>query len=308
MNKKSQIALALAFVGMGLAWQAPVGAMELWDAHLPGVNEGMVAGALPPPGVYGVWDQYWASFNIYDNAGNATGNTLDALVEIPIVLWNPGVKVFGADYSAALALPFDYTNLKVPGLAATSANAHWGMYNTIIDPVLLHWALPHDFHIKTGLGVVLDDATSSPAKPPSGGGVGAGNGYASIQPMLGVSWLHDGWNLSADAQYSFNATDTTTHYRSGQELSVDYTVTKTRGPWTYGVGAYSLNQLTADSGSGASACAAAGGCKVVNYGLGPLVGYQIGKLDVMAEYNRSVRVRNDVGGNILNIRFILPIG
>ncbi len=301
-------ALCLAFTTGCSGWSSTAQAKELWDLRLPGVNEGLVAGALPPPGVYGIWDQYWASFQFYNNDAKATGTSLDALIEIPIILWNPGIRLFGADYSAALAFPFDYTNLKISGLAATSANGHWGTFNTIIDPVLLSWSLPRHLYLKAGLGVAINDPSSSPAHPPSGGGVGSGNSFWSLQPMMGLSWLDDGWNLSVDGQYAYNFTDTATNYKTGGMLNVDYTATKTIGAWTVGLGAYSVNQLTADSGSGAASCAAQGGCKAVNYGLGPIVGYQFHGVSITADYNRSVYTKNDVGGNVLNVRLVVPFG
>ena len=46
----------------------PVFAMELWDPHLRGANEGLAAGALPPPGVYFINSSYFAPR--YHNTGN----------------------------------------------------------------------------------------------------------------------------------------------------------------------------------------------------------------------------------------------
>ena len=38
----------------------PAYATETWDPHLHGVDEGLAAGALPPPGVYFINDSYFA--------------------------------------------------------------------------------------------------------------------------------------------------------------------------------------------------------------------------------------------------------
>jgi hypothetical protein len=213
-----------------------VGAQELWEPHLPGVDEGMAAGALPPPGLYGVLDNYSVAFSQYDNNGHKTGVKIDGQVEVPIVLWQTGIKVLGADYAMALAQPLDYSNLKVPNDPNLSDNGHWGTFNTILAPGILSWSLPNDFHVKTALWIVVDDASSSPGHPPAGGGLGSGNGFWTVQPELGVSWLHDGWNLSMDAFYSYNFKNTATQYTSGQELEVDYTVAKILGNWTLGLG------------------------------------------------------------------------
>jgi hypothetical protein len=308
MSSASKI-LAITLLAGALACAAEQAcAEELWDPHLRGVDEGMAAGALPPPGVYGVLNNYWAGYDQFDNHGNKTGVKLDALVEVPIVLWSTGIKILGADYAVAIAQPFDYTNIRLPNTAALSDNAHWGTFNTIFVPGQLSWTLPNNFYVKAGLTIYVDDASSSPARPPSGGGVGAGNGYWTLQPDLGVSWLSDGWDVSIGMSYAYNFEDSKIHRTSGQEIAVDYTVTKTIGKWTFGLGAHQENQLNADSGSGAvsAGCPASGGCMAENYGIGPLIGYQFEGINVLAEYNQNLHTRNDVAGTIFNIRLVMP--
>ncbi len=306
--KKLGLLTTVAVVSMP-AMMMPAAATELWDPHLRGVDEGLAAGAAPPPGVYGVFDNYWATFVQRDAGGNRTGAKLDALVEVPIVLWQTGYQVFGADLSMAMAQPFDYTDLRVPGMAALSDNAHWGTFNTLLIPVQLSWTLPNDFHVSSNLTVAVDDASSAPGNSPAGGGVGSGNGYWTLEPNFGISWLHDGWNLSMNVHYDYNFKNSKTDYRSGQQIAIDYTIAKTIGKWTLGVGAYQENQLNDDSGAGAIAagCPAQSGCKVANYGLGPLVGYQFGGIEIVAEYNQSIHTESDVGGNIFNVRMVAPL-
>jgi len=291
-------------------------AEELWDPHLRGVNEGLVAGALPPPGVYGVLDNYWMSYAWHDSKGKQTNLKLDALVEIPIVLWSTGYKVLGADYAMALAQPFTYTDLKMANNSALSNNAHWGNFNTILVPAQLSWALPHDFHVKGSLSVYLDDASSSTGRSaPSGGGAGAGNPYYTLEPGVALTWLHDGWNLGIDLTYAHNFTNSSTNYNasgqkldytSGPELAIDYTATKTIGKWTVGIGAHQENQLSSDSGPAAAAagCGQKNGCKVTNYGIGPIVGYQFEDINVMLTYNHNIYTENDFAGDMFNIRLL----
>jgi len=241
MKKLSSTAVLLA-ASIAFFSQAAC-AEELWDPHLRGVNEGLAAGALPPPGVYGILDNYWAGYDQYDNHGHKTGVKLDALVEVPIVLWQTGLKVFGGDYAVALAQPFDYTNLKAPGVPAS--NAHWGSFNTILVPGQISWALPNNFHVSTGLQLYLKDASSSPAHPPANKGVGSGDGFWTIMPTVGVSWLADGWNLSMDGSYSINTPDTNTHYTNLRQSEPMRPLAQSDGhddPWLFdepvpGVGA-----------------------------------------------------------------------
>jgi hypothetical protein len=315
-NKQIKKASSIAILALGATLVAgQVCAQELWDPQLRGVDEGLAAGALPPPGVYGVLNNYWASYSVYGNDGKTNGATLGALVEVPIVLWQTGIKVLGADYAVAIAQPFDYTNLQVPGAVVNNA-AHFGTYNTVLVPGILSWNLGNDLFVKAGLTVYVDDASSSAAKPLNNPySLGAGNGFWTLQPDLGVSWLHDGWNLSAEFHYDYNFSDNNYHsspgaaatsYKSGQEIEVDYTATKTIGNWTAGLGAHQLNQITDDTGPGAADCVGKNGCRAGSFGLGPLLGYQFANVNVTAEYNRVVFAHNDVAGNIINLRLIAP--
>jgi hypothetical protein len=295
---------AVALTTLLAATQAS--ATELWDPHLRGTDEGLAAGAALPPGVYGVWDQWYSSMAVYNSGGHDTGVHVDALVEVPILLWQSGYRLLGGQYSAGLALPFDYTNTRIAGVGALADNGHWGTFNTILIPGQLSWTLPHNFHAKLGLTVYLDDASSSPGNPAPGGGVGSGNGYSTIQPDLGISWLKDGWNLSVSTHYAVNMKNTKTDYQSGDEFMADYTITKDIGKWTVGLGGYSENQLSSDTGTGAAACTNNGGCRVAIYGIGPLVGYNFGGAIGMIEYNAAFANKMDAGGNELTVRLVIP--
>jgi hypothetical protein len=276
-------------------------AEELWNPHLRGSDEGLAAGALPPQGVYLINDSYFAPWKGSAGNGDHTGEKLDAFVDVPIVLWNPGIKVLGADYAVAIAQPFDYTNLYS---SSTPGTGHTGTFNTVVIPGQLSWALPHDFHVKTGLAVYVGDASSSTGKyAPSGGGAGAGNGFWTLEPELGISWLRDGWNLSADAHYDYNFKNETTDYNSGNLLSVEYTATKTIGKWTAGIGAYQQNQLERDQINGVSK----EGTTSEVYGIGPLAGYDFGPVSLQATYNYGVRTQNNFGGDIVNVRLVAAL-
>ncbi len=287
-------------------------ANELWDPHLPGSNIGLAAGALPPPGVYGVLNNYWATYNAYNSKANSIPNTsLQALVEVPIVLWATGYKVLGADYAVAIAQPFDYTSIG-SGYGLPTGSGNWGTYNTVVVPGQLAWTFD-EFHVKAGLSIYIPDATSTPAAFVTGkwlkGGLPSGNGFWTIQPDLGLSWLHEGWNISADLHLPIPVSSTTAtdySYRSGTEFEADYTIAKTINKWTIGLGGYQVSQLNGDTCSG-SACPFPASSKISSrFGLGPLVGYQFGGINVQATLAQSVYTRNDVGGTFFNVRFIVP--
>ena len=94
---------------------------------------------------------------------------------------------------------------------------------------------------RPALAIGLDDATTARetiyrqrayAHAPSG------NGYYTFTPAVGISWLHAGWNVSAELSTLSNLKTTATRtYQSGQQFAADYTVTYTCGKWTFGAGA-----------------------------------------------------------------------
>ncbi|PPQ30540.1 hypothetical protein CCS01_19005 [Rhodopila globiformis] len=302
-------ATALALAGV-MSVAGPASAMELWDPHLRGVDEGLAAGALPPPGVYGVFNNYWASFNAYDNNGKKVpGTGLQAFVAVPIALWSTGIKVLGADFGMAIAQPFDYTSAQ-PGYGTGVGSGNWGLFNTVLVPGILSWTLG-DFHVSTSLSMYLPTATSTLSGlvvhgHNVNGGLPSGNGYFAVQPDFGVSWLHDGWNLSASLHLTVPVTasnDTGYSYKSGNQFSGDYTATKTLGKWTFGLGVHQQNQVSPDSSNGPNVIAPKG--NAVNFGLGPIVGYTFGNgVELQGIWNHDVIVRNDVGGDFFNVRLV----
>jgi hypothetical protein len=325
--------LALFVLAAAAVFVAPALATETWDPHLRGINEGLAAGALPPPGVYLIHSSQFApAYHQYGNlfnASQATGGggiapfpsgkinrdlSLFAYVDIPVLVWVPGCKFLGADYGMAIAQPFDYTNLRIKGATAAIAGftaqnntgAQWGAFNTILVPYELSWRLPCDFRVKTGLGIALNDPTNSAATATTlGPGIFAvaGNGTYTFEPTLGLSWLHAGWNVSADFHYAFQTKDTGTDYQSGQQLAVDYTVAYTWGKWTIGVGAGQETQTTTDTWKGVNLPDS----KANAWTVGPIVGYNFGPLSMEFIYNFGVYINNDVGGDWLVLRMVIPL-
>lgn len=292
----------------------PAFATELWNPHLPGVTEGEAAGALAPPGVYFIMDNYVCpSYHLYGgyvgapNGEASPTHKVFIIVESPTLLWVPGVKFLGADYGLAIAQPFNYTNFRLqlkPGVDLTGAQ--WGTFNTIITPYILSWRLPCDFRIKTSFQFALNDATSNPAtKDTLGPGAfsPSGNGTYTFQPTLGVSWLHNGWNIGANFYYAVQTEDSGTSYQSGGQLSVDYTVSYTWRKWTFGFGACESNQITNDSQFGKDIPD-----HKANYvTAGPLVGYNFGPCSVQFAYNFPIYANNTVGGDWFDLRFVVPL-
>jgi hypothetical protein len=285
-------------------------AEELWDPHLRGVDEGLAAGALPPEGVYFINDSYFLPDG-YVGDSKSTSTKLQSYVDVPILVWVPGIKLLGADYAVALAQPFDYTNLNVGNYEAGN---HWGTFNTAIVPGILSWALPYDLHAKTQFSVYLNDGSSTyrSGNTPAAG-VGAAMANYTFEPGVGLSWLHDGWNLSVQMLYDTSTADdrsahprcgaTPCKYQSGDQLAFDYTITKTIKKWVVGVGAYENNQIQKDQVRGVSMP----GTGAMSFAVGPIVGYNFGPLEVMATFNHQTVNHNDSAGDTVNFRVVVPL-
>lgn len=321
MNKKVLFA-TVAFSSLMMAHAAS--AMELWDPATSSMTVGVPAGMLPPKGVYFVDDNMYATSSHFDNSGNKVpGTKLYAYINVPVLIWSPGVKVLGATYAVAIAQPFDFTSSpSAPNGNPLSRNGsgNLGLYNTVINPIMLSWDL-HPLFVSTSVSVYLPTATNTKLEMFQGkfsnGGDPSGNSFWTIQPNLGLTYLFpDGFSASVNMQLAFpmNATNgeingQSYHYKSGVMLMNDYTISKTiNDNWSAGIGGWTQNQLSHDSASGTAPEASVPGLNS-NYGITEFVGYQFqGGLLVQGLLSQGLAAKNDQGkGYNFNVRFSLPL-
>jgi hypothetical protein len=111
-----------------------------------------------------------------------------------------------------------------------------------------------------------------------------------------VSYLKDGWNLSAAIYEEINTRSTVSQY-SGNVLHADFTAAKTIGKWTFGPVAYYEGQASNDSCS--IGCAYPTGTLLNGqrfdvWAVGGLIGYNFGPaaLSVWATQEVSARASN----------------
>ncbi len=96
--------------------------------------------------------------------------------------------------------------------------------------------------MKTGLGIYVPTGNIQ-------GPVGLanqGSPYFTFQPELAISYLANGWNLTAFLYEEFNTANSRSNYTSGDVFHVDFTATKTIGKWTLGPVGYYVAQVTDD--------------------------------------------------------------
>src|SRR5262249_13104482 len=233
----NRYALLAAAAGMIALSSAPGYAYEA-DVNVrskPGVLIGASAG-VPPPGIY-MFNQVFTSQGNLAGPGVKTalgGNThvgVQAAVDVQGFLFVPGWTFLGATYDALVVQPFVMDSLGSPVNVQQA-----GVFNTYIVPGELAWQniLDTGIAIKTGLGIYVPVG-------PTAGGFGTGNvgsPFWTFQPEFIVSYLKDGWNLSAAVYAEINTRNTVSNYTSGTILHADFTATKTIGKWTLGPVAY----------------------------------------------------------------------
>jgi hypothetical protein len=263
----------------------------------PQTKAGILIGAsagVPPPGIYMFNQEFTYQANLTGPGvntalGGSTKTGVQAAVDVQGFLFVPGWTFLGATYDAAIVQPFVMASVGSP-VNEQSA----GMHNTFLVPVELSWKLGDSgLAVKTGLGIYTPDGTVTGAY----GTGNAGSPYWTYQPELIVSYLKDGWNLSAAIYEEFNTRNSVSQYTSGDILHADFTATKTIGKWTFGPVAYYYGQVSNDS-CGAGCLYGTG--TLLNpqrfniWAVGGLVGYDFGpaNLSVWATQEVSAKASN----------------
>ena len=211
---KSNIKALLAAAGVTAFAFSPASAYEggvQWQQK-PGVFIGASAG-VPPPGIY-MFDQVFTyqtnlAGPVQSQVGNKQG--VQAAVDVQGFLFVPGWTFLGATYDAVIAQPFGMVSVGKPlSLEANQIDMFSGVHNTYFAPVELSWKLgTSGFVVKAGLGIFAPTGTIQGGQGPNTVNLGCttqvgcngfanfGNKYWTFQPELILSYLKDGWNLSA---------------------------------------------------------------------------------------------------------------
>jgi hypothetical protein len=271
-----------------------------YPENKPGIFIGSSAG-VPGPGIYMFNQVFTFQGNLAGPGVNSVlgGNTkvgAESAVDIQGFLFVPGWTFLGATYDAVLVQSFmmgslgDSVHFGVPTPGIQAA----GVHNTFFIPGELSWKLGDSgFVVKTGLGIFAPDGTVTGVN----GTGNIGSPYWTFEPELIVSYLKDGWNLSAALYEELNTKNSISQYTTGDILHADFTVTKTIDKWTFGPVAYYYGQVTNDScGVGCLyRTGTLGNPQKFNiWAVGGLVGYNFGpaQLSVWATQEISAKASN----------------
>ena len=266
----------------------------------PNGAENFMAGALPPPGLYGmVFGNRYEASRVNDNSGNdlkIPGFKVTANVVAGRLAWVPGVKLMGGDLVAHVIVPLVDLSVKVPG--ASESKTGLGDITT---------GLGLGFHHSPNLHSVLALDAFVPVGDYSKGNLAnIGKNHWALEPVYAVSYIDPtGFNGDLKFGYIFNGRNDSTDYTSGNEFHFDYAAGWGLGNgWTVGVGGYVYQQVTDDKQAGVKVKNNRGSAMA----LGPSVKYDSGKgWFATLKWEKEANVKNRAQGDSVWLKAVFPL-
>lgn len=259
---------------------------------------GVPIGANPPPGLYFIQRSEIFRSNIY-TGGTKLPIELDVTSSSQQLHWVPGFTLLGGSYRAMLNIPLVHAKQTAFGVSNTES----GLGDVMLSPLSISWMLQPGIFVQTGVSFSLPTGKFDTAP----GSVNLGSNAVGAAIDIGFSYLRDGWNLSAHANYFMYGKNSDTNYKSGDEFLLNWTAMKDIAGLSIGPVGYFRKQVTDDKNNGF----AYGGTisnRAEQYGIGLGVTKRFGPMEVNLNYVHDFRVRNTAGGDKLLINFSMPIG
>lgn len=280
-------------------------------------SKGPAAAIMPPPGVFFSNDVYVYSGDLGGGKALPTGGKLAVGVEgaaaitVPTVLWVLPEDVMGGRVGLSATLPVGWkdteADVTLSGPLGGSASGSVGdTVFTVGDPVLggmLGWE-QGNFHWQTGVlvnvpvGDYQEGEISNMAFHHWGADVSAA-----------VTWLDPtvGLDLSAVMGVTFNAENPATDYRTGNEFHLEWAAVQHFNPqFDAGLVGYFYDQLTGDSGAGASSA-----FKGRTTAIGATIGYnfKVGETPVSTRVKvfHEFATENRAQGNAVFATLSIPL-
>jgi hypothetical protein len=238
-----------------------------------GETLGLGLGAPLPQGLY------FVDTSSYISRSNKPD--INAVVNIPVVVWSTPWKLFGGRVEAYSALPED--TLSVGGVQSK------GFYNI---PLLVGeaWDLGDGLNVSNFIGGY---------SPMNTGGLATDNWV--FNDRAAVTYNVDGWSFTTHTIYGYVGKDIHTGLQDTPDyMNYDLTALKTIGKWSLGPVAYGSRDL---SGLGD------GYKRQSQFAMGGFVGYNFGRLDWQCYVTHDVDETGYTGEDTrVFMRVIVPLG
>ncbi|MBN8437622.1 MAG: transporter [Candidatus Accumulibacter sp.] len=269
----------------------PVLAKEGPDQY-PNGSENFMAGALPPPGNYFINYLGYYQGDYRDNDGHKVPGlnvsaTFDALRFIHVT----NQKIFGGDWAVHAIVPLVSQRMHTP-FPGIGNGSVFGLGDIVIDPLIIGWHFPPDWHLTVGVDIYLPTGKYSKSNPTDS----VGANYYSFEPIFAFTYLNQGgFEASAKLMYNLKTKNLDTDYQSGNEFHMDYLIGQHFGPWAVGLAGYYLRQTTDDQVNGQKV--GPDGRRGQVFAYGPAIKYDYKGMSFVGSWNHESSVDNRFQGN-----------
>lgn len=207
------------------------------------------------------------------------------------------VRIAGATLESRVVLPLPQVDLRL-GIARPAplgtldrSGSSKGAGDLTVAPLLLGWHGP-SLHQMAGFEMILPTGEYERDRP-----VNAGRNAWQAAALYGLTWLPGRWEASARVRYAINGRNDATDYRSGNELSLEFSGGYKFMPgWSAGLNGYAYRQTSDDRQSGA-AVNGDGNRAAVN-AIGPYLAWSPSRgFGLIAKFQVESGARNRAEGN-----------
>jgi hypothetical protein len=212
-------------------------------------------------------------------------------------------------YAMSATIPYLFMDVDVDATSTlgslTRSSSTNGLGDIVLMPLMLNCNVNPDFNVNFRVGAYAPTGSYEVGRLAN-----TGKNFWTIEPVLGLMYFgqKNGFEASAFVGADFNTANNNTNYKSGTQFHLDGTLAQHfplfDGLAGAGVSAYYYQQVTGDSGSGATL----GDFKGKTTGVGPVASYmrKIGGHDTVFEFKwlHEVQTKNRLKGDILWLKGI----
>jgi hypothetical protein len=271
----------IKFAALGACALAASSTASLAGALLPaGITTGLALGAPLPEGVYDITIGSYGS-----NSAGISGVNLAYAVPVWLI-WSTPWSIAGGRIQLDTAT--GVANIWTTTYGSTTypfGTDSW--LNTLLDTAI-KWNLGNGWNFGLQAGVWLPSDQNL--------ALGLGRNYASFQGVASVSYVKNGWNLTATGIYGSAGDRDHTNSNIGDNydnwqpswFNLDLTATRKYGKLEVGTIAYGSWDLEMKNTSGCVTCV-----KEASFAIGSLVGYDFGSFVAQAKLSTEVMHQYD---------------
>lgn len=299
LRATTNLSMSMLLIALTVLTATDACATENGGGAYPNGAEGVMAGALPPPGFYYLnYLTHYSADRLNDKNGDKipVDFHLNATANVSRFVYMTNLFVAGGNLGLYTNVPFVHlSGTLAPAPGVTIARTKSGLAD-ISAGALLAW---HGSNWHGGCALEMDMPTGQYNKNEA---FNIGRNYWTITPIVAGTWFPvSNFEVSAKFMYDFNTENAATNYTSGQEFHFDYATTYHLGPWTMGATGYFYKQISDDHGADA---AAHDGNKGQVFSIGPTLKYDYKNMSLEFKYQKELLVENRPEGDKFWLKLI----